>query len=324
MRARTASRRALKQQLIKKTKRELRRARRSYNSRVRYEMKLTSSLKIGKRMEWAFRNQLNEMRSEIETFCEGITLTTKTSEAKTAVDVKQATALFKERFAGTRAFAPATDMLNRCRKFFSRERSKGAGNKIGDEIKWWQVHRYLVLFPANKVLLHYIKPCQPECRLCKEYIDQLTNYEHGRPDEPPPCWKPCVKTGRAAGPEGITASLIRFTRNEDPFKRYRDRRLVSEKFAELFNLWLKEGKAPDPKDFRLLFITRLLKTVKAGIAVSNLLPNLFSSVIVNKMSHWAVKEGHEKPLQHQVALCSALASWQRRLPPLQPSFCRHP
>jgi Reverse transcriptase (RNA-dependent DNA polymerase) len=302
MRARTATRRALKQELIKKTKGELRRARRWYNSRVRYEMKLASSLKIGKRMEWAFGTQLSKMRSETERFCEGITLTTKTSEAKTTVDVKQATALFKERFTETRPSAPATDKLNRWRKYFPRERNKGAGRKIGDEIKWWQV--YLVLFPANKMLLHYIKPCQPECRLCKEYIDQLTNYEHGRPDKPPPCWKPCVKTGRAAGPDGITASLIRFTRNEDPFKRYRDRRLVSEKCAELFNLWLKEGKVRDTKDFRLSFITPLLKTDKAGnpldasqpgnyrgIAVSNFLPNLFSSVILSKMSHWAVKEG---------------------------------
>jgi hypothetical protein len=126
---RTATRGALKQELIKKIKRELRRACRWYNSRVRYEMKLASSLKIGKRLEWAFGTQLSKMRSETERFCEGITLTTKTSEAKTTVDVKRATALFKERFTETRPSAPATDKLNRWRKYFPRERNKGTGKK---------------------------------------------------------------------------------------------------------------------------------------------------------------------------------------------------
>ena len=170
----------------------------------------------------------------------------------------------------------------------------GLGQALDSPITELEV--YYIVFPPSKQRAP--PSCHPDCSLCKAYLAHYTDWRDDRTDIPP-TYKPTLHTSKAAGPEGITAEVLRWARPLDRKKRREYRTLVSAVIAKLLNRFLDEGGAPAA--FTPSTITPVLKSAKPGqpvdrsdpdshrnISVSGVLSKILSLVLTRRLTHWAV------------------------------------
>lgn len=181
----------------------------------------------------------------------------------------------------------------------------GSGMCLMRKVLWWEV--YLILFPADKRLLHYIEPCCDGCILCKNYIERLKAYDWNDPSRPAPDWMPHLNTCRAAGPDGVIAELLCFTRPLE--HRFEWRKQLSEALATIMDAWLREG-VPSTAGFREVQISAPAKPLRPGaeppanpaantrpISVSVVLAKVFELLVSARAEHWRVASNLVGPEQ---------------------------
>ena len=80
---------------------------------------------------------------------------------------------------------------------------------LDGDITWEEVYR--VTWPLCPQMLPHLRPCHASCSLCREAIEQLG--EHAVDSSVPlPIWRPHLHTSVAAGPNGLSAELLRWGR----------------------------------------------------------------------------------------------------------------
>jgi len=159
---------------------------------------------------------------------------------------------------------------------------------------------YRVVFPAHK----RVAPCPTSCtsgvKHCVICATELASYDawDGDPDntDAAPLQSPVVHTSTAAGPDGILAEVLRFSRTEDPTKRHAHRMELCGVLADVFGRWhaagavpasacefrstplYKDGDPADPVNYRFLTIGGLLQKV-------------WCVAMTRRLTHWAVGSG---------------------------------
>ena len=156
---------------------------------------------------------------------------------------------------------------------------------------------YLIVYPASKRIVPDPSNCPGGVSGCSICTVERAGFEtwDGNPDstDTQPSYGPCMHTSTAAGPDGILAEVIRFSRNRAPERRHRERMVVCAALATICNKILaerampasacenrsvplfKDGDRSDPNDYR--FIT-----------IGDLLQKIWSLVMVRRITHWAV------------------------------------
>jgi len=196
------------------------------------------------------------------------------------------------------------------------EKTAGAGRIIGRHMGPWEV--FLAMYPMHpQLLVHTAGQCphgcstHGPCALWDDFVPRLQAAEHSDrvhdPDCPMPSWKASIKTARGPGPDGLKAETLRFAAPERWAERLPHRLRVCGMLADMFNTWLDAGKVPASADFRRSVITPLPKEglgfdaadpdCYRGITGGNLIPKVFSLVLMSRMQHWAVNHGIVAPEQ---------------------------
>jgi hypothetical protein len=190
------------------------------------------------------------------------------------------------------------------------ETRAGAGGIIGRHMTAWEV--LLALYPMHpQLLVHTAGQCphgcsaHGPCALWDDFVPRLqaaagADRVHD-PDCPMPAWRACVKTATGAGTDGLKVDTLRFAAPEQWGERLPHRLRVCNTLATMFNTWLDVGKVPTSADFRRGVITPLPKDglgfdaadpdCYRGITSGNLIPKVFSLVLMSRMQHWAVNNG---------------------------------
>jgi hypothetical protein len=182
----------------------------------------------------------------------------------------------------------------------------GTGAHLSAPIAWEEV--YMSLFPATR---RFTPPtCPGQCVLCAQYRSQWQAWRDGHEDTPAPTWKPSLHTSRAAGPDGLPAELLRWTRPEDGRGLFPFRRAVCVLLARFLSRILHDGVPP--ASFTVNVTALLLKAARPGfeadfapadprnsrpITQSNVLAKLLELVITSRLTHWATSHRLISPQQ---------------------------
>jgi len=209
---------------------------------------------------------------------------------------------FQKLFKETRGPPPAI-LDHSYDTFLPKERVAGSGSRLILPIRWWEV--YLVIFPGHHKVATAMQLCSPTCLLCRDYKERMLAYDWADPSAVMPQWKPTLHTCKAAGTDGLTAEVLRFTRPLEKKKRFPWRKAVCVALAAVFNTWLTHG-VPTSEGFRHVVITPILKRLTEDpsnpqetrpISVGNLFPKLFELIFVVRITHWAAEQGIIHPQQ---------------------------
>ena len=203
---------------------------------------------------------------------------------------------------------PGVSLFNAC---LARESTAGAGAAtLARPITAWEA--YVVLFPMHPDLLAAcpagcVHGCGAACKLWRDFVPRLQAGSWDDPDHPLPDWKPSVSTATAAGCDGLRVETLRFARPHSEAERVQYRLRLCAALAELFNTWLDAKRVPTTQDFRRQVVTPVSKDgtnsdpsdpdLYRGISVGNLIPKVFSLVLLSRLSHWAVNNDLVGPEQ---------------------------
>jgi hypothetical protein len=210
----------------------------------------------------------------------------------------------------TRGTAPCRGVTEYA-AFLPRERVAGAGAELlAKPITKWEV--YVALFPMHRDVLTAhaegcLHGCGPSCTLWREFAARVQSSALDDPDLPLPEWKPSVSTARSAGCDGLRVETLRFARPEAEAQRLQFRLRVCDALAAMFCTWLAANRVPTAADFRRQIVTPLAKggadfdasdpDLYRGISVGNVVPKVFSLVLLSRMTHWMVNNGLVLPEQ---------------------------
>ena len=179
----------------------------------------------------------------------------------------------------------------------------GPGKALDRDVTWQDV--YTALFPSSKHAEISNYCCctgesvgSPACSICAKHSSQVQLWDPTDPHAEAPVFPTQLHTSAAAGPNGITAELLRWVRpgaDEDVFEF---RQLFCKALAPYFTHFLRCGEVP--LDFRSGLSIPLFKGAKAGehpnrcdfdnyrfITMGNTVAKLFGIVLLVRLSHWS-------------------------------------
>ena len=164
-----------------------------------------------------------------------------------------------------------------------------------------------MLYPAHSASYRALlpEPCLPSCKLCPLFAEGVRDYKHGNTHQEPPEHRPRLWTSKSAGPDGVFAETLRWTRPAELEERHDYRRRVCTALAAIFSAVITSGEVPDCPQFAEATMTvlykgagdRKLPSNYRGICVPNVLAKLFGLVLGTRLSHWAVANGVISPAQ---------------------------
>jgi len=210
----------------------------------------------------------------------------------------------------TRGLAPCPGVTTYS-DFLACESTAGAGAALlSRPITNWEA--YVALFPMHPDLLTAcptgcVHGCGADCKMWRDFVPRLQAGTWDDPDLPLPDWKPSVSTATSAGCDGLRVETLRFARPIREGDRLQSRLRLCTALAELFNTWLVAKRVPTTQDFRRQIVTPVGKDgttsdpsdpeLYRGISVGNLIPKIFSLVLLSRMTHWAINNGLVGPEQ---------------------------
>ena len=183
------------------------------------------------------------------------------------------------------------------------------GSDLADElskpIQWGEVH--LALYPPNKRILQQWPGCDLNagCQCCDNYREQLAGWDRHDGDSAIPQWRPRIWTSKSAGPDGLPAEMLRFTRALGFKERFDDRVVVCTVLAAYFERWVQERYVPSSEQFRDSCLALLLKRgglnkprpnpadpkFRRPINCVGVIPKLFECVLTARITHALLRRG---------------------------------
>ena len=184
---------------------------------------------------------------------------------------------------------------------------------------------YLLLFPlAGELAKNYVmnfftgpgecgKSCVDHCNHCTRFLSHLRAWDPlarspTNATVPGPVWKPSLRSNAAAGPDGVSAAVLRWARSPDPDSitvTHNHRVRLCKVLANLMNRFSDDKTLPTeqlrsrtgaiPKGHNANNLQNPDKT--RGITVGNVLAKMHGNLLQLRLLHWAISNGIISPEQ---------------------------
>ena len=184
---------------------------------------------------------------------------------------------------------------------------------------------YLLLFPlAGELAKNYVmnfftgpgecgKSCVDHCNHCTRFLSHLRAWDPlartpTNATVPGPVWKPSLRSGAAAGPDGVSAAVLRWARSPDENNiavTHHHRVRLCKVLANLMNRFSDDKTLPTeqlrsrtgaiPKGHNANNLQNPDKT--RGITVGNVLAKMHGNLLQLRLLHWSISNGIISPEQ---------------------------